>query len=48
MGALISDIATATSRVRQCNGVFLRCAEGPHDVQNAARAAEMSAPNMFL
>ena len=39
---LISDIAMATSRARQRNGVVQRCAKGPRGVQNAARAAEVS------
>ena len=44
LGELISDIATATSCTHQCNGVVRRCAKVPRDVQNAARAAELSAP----
>ena len=39
---LFSDIAMATSRARQRNGVVRRCAKAPRDVQNAARAAEKS------
>ena len=48
MGALISDVAMATSRARQRNGVVQRCAKAPRDVQNAARAAEMSVTNVAL
>ena len=44
MGALVSDITTATSRTRQRNGVVQRCSKVPRDVQNVARAAEMIAP----
>ena len=44
LGALISDIATATSRARERDGVVRRCAKAPRNVQNAARSAEMSAP----
>ena len=39
---LFSDIAMATSRARQRNGVVQRCAKAPRNVQNAARAAEKS------
>ena len=45
---LISDVAMATSRARQGNGVVQRCVKGPRDVQNAARAAKMSAPIVTL
>ena len=43
MDALISDIAVAMLRARQCDGVVRRCAKAPHDVQNAVRAVETSA-----
>ena len=43
---LFSDIATATSPARQCNGVVQRCAKAPRDVQNAMRAAEKSVTNL--
>ena len=42
MVTLISNIATATSRARQRNGVLRMCAKGPRDVQNTACTAEMS------
>ena len=45
---LISYVAMATSRACQCNGVVQRCVKGSRDVQNAARAAEMSAPIVTL
>ena len=32
MGVLISDIAMTTSRARQHNGIFQRCAQRPRDV----------------
>ena len=35
-----------TSRARQRNGVVQRCAKAPRDVQNAARAAEMSVTSL--
>ena len=43
MVTLISDIATATSRAGLCN--LMRFSEG---VQNAARPADMSAPNVVI
>ena len=45
MVTLFSDIAMATSGALQRNGVVRRCAKAPRDVQNAKRAAEMSATN---
>ena len=44
MVTLICDIARATSKACQCNGVLQRCALGPRDVQKAALTTEMSAP----
>ena len=48
VGALISDIATATSRADQCNGIVQWCAITNRDVQNAARAADMSASSIHI
>ena len=45
MVTLICDIARATSKACQCNGVLQTCALGPRDVQKAALTTEMSAPN---
>ena len=35
------------SQTRQRNGILLRCAKGPRDVQNAVRAAEKNVTSNF-
>ena len=41
-------IAMAISQTRQRNGILLRCAKGPHDVQNVVHATEKNVTSTIL